>query len=160
MTITKRLKYHLITGSDVLQGNHVPGRTLVFHGPAISLSLPLLSLCSQSLWTPPLSLSPSHYLCLSLPKSVLLQRTLFFNPIWWGPQLSPPTTRTTLPHGEMYANVARLQKWKLGFLHSHGSQRQCDTWKTLHCSITNPNQEDKNLSNLISNELCIIGHSV
>lgn len=66
----------LISGSDALQRNHVLGRRLVFHGPTVSLSLPLLSLC-----TPLLSLSPSQYLCLSLPKSVLLQRTLFFNPI-------------------------------------------------------------------------------
>lgn len=49
---------------------------------------------------------------------------LFFNPIWLGPQCYPPNT-TSLPHGAVYANVARLQKWKLLSLHSCSSQTQC-----------------------------------
>lgn len=85
---TKRPKYHLITGSDVLQRSHVLGRRLMFHGLASSLSLPRHPSC-----TPLLSLP--RYLCLSLPKSVLLQQTLFFNPIWWGPQLPPAPSCST-----------------------------------------------------------------
>lgn len=75
---------------------------------------------SLSLFKPLLSLP--HYLCPSLPKSFMLQQTLFFNPIWSGP---PPPTITSLLHGGMYANVARLQKWKLVSSHSGSSQRQC-----------------------------------
>lgn len=100
----------------------------MFHGLTITLSLPLLSLL-----TPLLSLSPSQYLYPSLPKSVLLQRTLFFNPIWWGPQLPH---LPSLPHGEMYANVARLQM-EIRLLALSQQPETMQPWKTQHCSTTN-----------------------
>lgn len=96
MTFTKRLKYHLITVSDVLQMNHVLGQRLMFHGPTISLSLPLHP--SVHLFYPSPFLAVSVRLSLNLFCSSGLSSLILSD--------EDPSCPPSLLHGEMYANVA------------------------------------------------------
>lgn len=113
---TKRPKYHLITGSDVLQRSHVLGRRLMFHGLASSLSF--LAIPHVHLFSPFPAISAC--LCLNLFCSSRLSSLILSDEDPSCPPLPP-----ALLHGGMYANVARVQKWKLDYSHSRSSLRQC-----------------------------------